>query len=74
MANEPISILTVGVDDDLVDELTQDEGLVVESVDRLDGGADPHVVDVVVLSLEETTPLEALSAIRSGMPAPRPLW
>jgi diguanylate cyclase (GGDEF)-like protein len=69
MGNEPISILAVGVEDDLVDELAQDEGLVVERADRLDGGDDPHVVDVVVLSLEGTTPLEALSAIRSGMPA-----
>jgi diguanylate cyclase (GGDEF)-like protein len=69
MANEPISILAVGIDDELIDELAQDEGIVVERVDRLDGGEAPRAVDVVLLSLDATTPLEALSTIRAGMPA-----
>ncbi len=69
MANEPISILAVGIDDDLIDELAQDEGILVERVDRLDGGETPRAVDVVLLSLDATTPLEALSMIRARIPA-----
>ena len=68
MSNEPITILTIGIDDELVDELTQDEGVLVERADRLGGVADPGSVDVVLLSLDGTTPLEALSEIRAGMP------
>jgi diguanylate cyclase (GGDEF)-like protein len=67
MSNEPITILAIGIDDELVDELTQDEDVLVERADRLARVAKPGSVDVVLLSLNGTTPLEALSEIRANI-------
>lgn len=68
MANEPISILAVGIDDELTDELGAEEGMLVERADALDATSTPPV-DVVLLSLKGMTPLAALGAIRARWPS-----
>ncbi len=69
VANEPITILAVGIEEDLTDELGAEEGVSVRRVDALNVGEFAGEIDVVVLSLDGTTPLEALSAIRVKMPS-----
>lgn len=67
MAVEPISVLVVGIDEDLADELSRDEGFLVDRVEHLGdrGSAD---VDAIVLALAGGTPLEALGAVRAIAP------
>ena len=68
MVNQPISILAVGVDADLLEELALEDGIVLERVDRLEAQRTADTADVVVVSLDDITPLVALGAIRARMP------
>ncbi len=68
MAHEPISVLAVGVDEDLTDELSAEDGMRVQRADALDATTAPPV-DAVLLSLKGMTPLAALGAVRARMPS-----
>jgi diguanylate cyclase (GGDEF)-like protein len=69
MAGEPISVLMVGVDRGLVDELAHDEGFAVERADRLPDRTLAVDADAVVLTLTDGAPLEALGAVRAVVPS-----
>ena len=69
MAGEAISVLAVGVDDDLLDELASDERFLVERARHLGVRSSPIDVDAVLLTLADAGPLEALAAIRALAPA-----
>lgn len=66
MIRDPIRALVVGIDDELLRELMNEEGFTVDRVERLDGNATPDV-NAVVLSLSGE-PLEALATVRSQAP------
>ena len=42
MISDPIRALVVGIDDELLRELTNEEGFTVDRVERLDGNATPR--------------------------------
>ena len=69
MIGDLISVLAVGLDDDLHDELVREEGFDVERVERLDEDP-PRLADVdaVVLSLAGPRPLETLGTLRAAAP------
>jgi diguanylate cyclase (GGDEF)-like protein len=69
MAGEPISVLLVGVDEVLHEELAHDEGFLVDAAARLDERRSPLDVDAVVLALADGAPLEALGAVRAIAPS-----
>jgi diguanylate cyclase (GGDEF)-like protein len=66
MIRDPIRALAVGIDDELLRELTNEEGFTVDRVERLDGDATPDV-NAVILSLSGE-PLEALATVRTKAP------
>ncbi len=66
MIRDPIRALVVGIDDELLRELTNEEGFTVDRVERLDGDATPDV-NAVILSLSGE-PLEALATVRAKAP------
>ncbi len=66
MVRDPIRALVVGIDDELLRELTNEEGFTVDRVERLDGSATPDV-NAVILSLSGE-PLEALATVRAQAP------
>ena len=69
MTRDPISILVVGIDDQLQEELAQEEGFSVERAERLDGRLHPAGIDAVVLALTGGTPLESLGVLRAMTPS-----
>jgi len=68
MAGEPISVLAIGTDEDLTDELAHDEGFLVERVEHIGDRSSPLDVDAVVLTLTSGGPLDALGAVRAVAP------
>ena len=68
MVRDPISILVVGIDEELQDELAQEEGFSVERVESLDGRR-PADIDAVVLALADGAPLESLRVLRAIAPS-----
>ena len=69
MTRDPISILVVGIDEQLQEELAQEEGFSVERAERLDGRLHPAGIDAVVLALTGGTPLESLGVLRAMAPS-----
>ena len=69
LERDPISILVVGVDEELREELAQEEGFSVEWAERLDGQLRPAGVDAVVLALSDGAPLESLGILRAMAPS-----
>ena len=69
MAGEPISVLLVGVDEALHEELAHDDAFVVERADHLAARPVEPELDAVVLALADGAPLEALGTVRGFAPS-----
>jgi diguanylate cyclase (GGDEF)-like protein len=69
MGRDPISILLVGIEGGLQEELAQEEGFSVERAERLDGHPRPAGIDAVVLALGGGAPLESLGTLRAMVPS-----
>lgn len=70
--NQPnLTILLIGLDADLSDELAREEGFTLERVDDLAtvaGAPGSPTADAVVIALDEQGPLEALGILRANAP------
>ena len=63
-----IAILAIGIEDELLDELDADDGLTVERAGELEVDV-ANDADLVLLSLDGASPLEALSVVRARIPS-----
>ena len=66
MLRDDVTVLLVGLEGSLGDELAGEDGFTVQRTDAL--GDLPDHVDAVVVALEGTPPLELLGRLRAGAP------
>lgn len=65
MIREPLSVLLVGLTDDEVSAIAEDDGFVVVRAPDISSAAPDPTTDAVVLALDGSGPLEALKG-RAG--------